>query len=285
MLIDDRGRLLGKYNVIDVSVVCFGLILVPLCGYLYGAVRSVLWEPSVTSVKPATSWFGEFQQVVIEGMHFDAGTTVQIGDHLFNTPALVDSTHLVVQVPPEMSPGRHLISVTNGRGLRGWWDSEFQVEVPAPSLPPVRQLPRPAPAAPVYLVAPLSFMALDDAQSALLTPGHIERNADNRIVLMILQVLAPTELPDSLNVPPPMDTVVHLSFGRHQILALVLLDAQERQVNGQRQYFYTERDQGLTRGSAIVINVDGANLTGVIVADAVPLHADAQAPAQVSVSE
>jgi hypothetical protein len=116
-ILDDRGRLFGKVNLIDAAVVVFLLVLVPLG---YGAWRLFKAPPSVfTGVTPTLFKPGVLNQaVVVSGQRLRPFYRVFVGndqaDYLFGTteraelrlPALEPGTYDVVFFDDAMEIGR-----------------------------------------------------------------------------------------------------------------------------------------------------------------------------------
>ena len=64
-LVDNRGRILGRYNLIDLALVCVVLGLIPLGYGAYLLFRTPL--PSLTAVEPATRQFESEFRVMVKG--------------------------------------------------------------------------------------------------------------------------------------------------------------------------------------------------------------------------
>jgi len=87
-ILDDRGRLFGKINLIDAAVVLFALGLVPL-GYLsWGFFRTP--PPVMTGITPSVVHAGGGERIVLHGQHLRPYLRAFVGnnpaDYLFESP-------------------------------------------------------------------------------------------------------------------------------------------------------------------------------------------------------
>ena len=125
-LVDDRGRLFGRINVIDATIVVFLLVLMPI---VYTASRLFrVQKPEIESVEPKTQPVGRDRRIKVTGRNlrplmkalvsptgrpfaligqpFDGET----GNIVFETPSIIE-----VKLPPDLVPGSydlHLFDTT-----------------------------------------------------------------------------------------------------------------------------------------------------------------------------
>ena len=77
-LVDNRGRILGRYNLIDLALVCVVLGLIPLGYGAYLLFRTPL--PSLTAVEPATRQFESEFRVMVKGENLRPYMRVSLND-------------------------------------------------------------------------------------------------------------------------------------------------------------------------------------------------------------
>jgi len=77
-LVDNRGRILGRYNLIDVALVCVVLGLIPLGYGAYLLFRTPL--PSLIAVEPATRQFESEFRVMVKGENLRPYMRVSLND-------------------------------------------------------------------------------------------------------------------------------------------------------------------------------------------------------------
>lgn len=155
-LIDDRGRLFGRINIIDAAVGLFLLALIPLA---YGAV--VLFrqpEPELRSVEPSTLT-PSVSRVRLAGDNLRPFLRVSFNDHQGTTFALIDAQTAEVQVPALPAGSYDVILYDVAREvsrLRG------AVTVEGPAAPLSTQS---------LLLVSGRFVGLDETTVAQLQPG------------------------------------------------------------------------------------------------------------------
>ena len=77
-LVDNRGRILGRYNLIDLALVCLALGLIPLGYGAYLLFRTPL--PSLTAIQPATRQFESEFRVMVTGENLRPYMRVSLND-------------------------------------------------------------------------------------------------------------------------------------------------------------------------------------------------------------
>jgi hypothetical protein len=187
-LIDDRGRLFGKVNLIDAAVAAFLLLLVPLAYGAYLLFRTP--NPMISSVKPATIVAGRPSTVVIEGTNFlpfiRARVRGAIGTAEGDGFLLENSTRAEIRLP-KLPPGTYeLILYDSSRELTSRAGALTVVEPTVPAPPP------PPPGAPHTVVAAQVvgvFTNLSKAEAAALRVGvrFSEQGGDTGAEIAALQ--------------------------------------------------------------------------------------------------
>jgi hypothetical protein len=78
-IVDEQGRLFGRFNVVDTVVAVFVLALIP---FLYGAA-ALFWSPvpKLTAITPASVAYGPGQRVTIQGENLRPYMRVSFGPH------------------------------------------------------------------------------------------------------------------------------------------------------------------------------------------------------------
>lgn len=116
-LIDSRGRLLGRLNLIDASVLLFLLALVPIGVVTYRVFR--VPNPQISSVSPETLLPGSSRRIRLTGTNFRPYLRItfnKTGEAMALVDSNPDSTEgrLLVETPtlveaqvPELSPGTY----------------------------------------------------------------------------------------------------------------------------------------------------------------------------------
>lgn len=114
-LIDDRGRLFGKLNLIDAIVVFVVLLLIPLA---YGAFLLFrVPEPTITSITPAQVTENETGSLQITGNDLRPFLRAKIG--MVDAPFFVQSPTLgEIKLPPKLAPGAYdIVLMDEGQEL------------------------------------------------------------------------------------------------------------------------------------------------------------------------
>lgn len=168
-VIDDRGRLFGKINLIDLMVAVFVLLLVPLA---YGAfVLFRVPTPTITAIEPTTVTQGETSTLRITGQDLRPFLRARIG--------MAESLGFLVESPsraeiklPPLTAGTHdLVLYDQGQELLRMPDAVKVVPVVPVVLPVVKVVPV-APAGPrsdVQVVG--AFVGLAKKETPLIRPG------------------------------------------------------------------------------------------------------------------
>jgi hypothetical protein len=101
-LVDDRGRLFGRVNLIDAAIGVFVLLLIPLAFGAYVLFRPP--QPTITSVVPAQVEQGPEKRVTLNGTDFRPFMLAALGN-MRGIRLLVQSPELAELVLPEVPPG------------------------------------------------------------------------------------------------------------------------------------------------------------------------------------
>lgn len=155
-IVDDQGRLFGRFNLVDALVAVFAIGLIPL---LYGAA-TLFWQPLpvLTAVEPASLTTGPSMRMRIRGEHLRPYMRVSIGttqgrDFLFR------STEEAEINLPEMPPGTYDVVLYDAAQERSRLTQALTI-LPSP-LPPARA------------IAVGHFGDLDAGRAQQLTPGTV----------------------------------------------------------------------------------------------------------------
>ena len=131
-LIDDEGRIFGKYNLIDVAV---GVVLIGIIPMSYGAF--VLFrppEPSLLSIEPTQVTTDAPDRVRVAGTYLKPGMRIAIGDEQAAT-FLVESQESAEIRLPDLEAGTYDIVLLNQAiELSRLSDALVVVESETPSL-------------------------------------------------------------------------------------------------------------------------------------------------------
>jgi hypothetical protein len=103
-LLDDRGRIAGRFNVVDAVAAVVLLVAIPVA---YGAYRLFRTPtPTLASIVPATLFQGASQRIEIDGTNLRPFMRVSLG----TTPAksfLLGSTKYALVDLPDLNPGAY----------------------------------------------------------------------------------------------------------------------------------------------------------------------------------
>jgi hypothetical protein len=155
-LVDDRGRVFGRFNLIDAVVGVFAIGLIPL---LYGAA-ALFWTPmpSLQAIEPATLTAGPNQFVKIRGQHLRPYMRVSFGT-IQGKDFLFKSTQEAVVNLNEMPPGEYDVVLYDVAQEQTRLPKAFTV------LPPLRS--------PTKMTAVGVFGNLDADRAKTLKPGTV----------------------------------------------------------------------------------------------------------------
>lgn len=103
-IIDERGRVFGRLNVVDAALAGVLLILIPAAYGSYLLFRDPV--PTLTSVQPASLPQGPDWQVEIRGEHFRPYLRVTFNNSQGRTFLFVNPTTAVVPLP-DLAPGKY----------------------------------------------------------------------------------------------------------------------------------------------------------------------------------
>jgi hypothetical protein len=102
MLVDERGRVGGRFNVVDVAAVILALVLIPLAVGAYLLFRTP--GPALVSVSPATLSEGPNQRLEINGTNLRPFMRVSF-DTIPAKSFLIGSTKYALVDLPDLKPG------------------------------------------------------------------------------------------------------------------------------------------------------------------------------------
>jgi IPT/TIG domain-containing protein len=113
-VIDDRGRVFGRINLIDAAAALFIFVLVPIA---YGAYLLFRTPPAkLTAITPDKLYGGPNQRVRISGVNLRPFMRVSFGGTQGVTFAIVSTTSAEVEVP-ELPPGTYDVELFDYRQL------------------------------------------------------------------------------------------------------------------------------------------------------------------------
>ena len=103
-LIDDRGRVGGRINVVDLAAAIVVLALVPLAFAAYALFRTP--APTLSRITPATLFQGQPQRIEIDGTNLRPFMRVSI-DTVPARSFLLGSTKYAIVDLPDLRPGSY----------------------------------------------------------------------------------------------------------------------------------------------------------------------------------
>lgn len=175
-LIDDRGRLFGRINLIDAAVLLAVGVLIPL---MYGAY--LLFQPDpprLLGVTPAQIEPGTLR-VEVKGEHFRPALRVRVGT--FATRFLMaDPETGIVELPPQLEPGSYDLFLLDEAEVIQRLPGALSVVAPPPSV--------------AELVAIGSFEAPSAAQAQTVLRRIQALRRDTRRQWEVLGVAAPVRV-------------------------------------------------------------------------------------------
>ena len=118
MLVDDRGRIAGRFNVVDIAAVVVVFLLVPLAIAAYLLFRAP--APAIASVTPRTLFEGPGQRLEIDGANLRPFMRVTF-DTIPAASFLLGSTKYALVDVPELAPGVYDVVLFEA-------DAELEVE-------------------------------------------------------------------------------------------------------------------------------------------------------------
>jgi len=111
-VIDDRGRVLGRVNVIDAAAAVLLFVLIPVAYGAYLLFRTP--APRLTSVSPTKLYAGPNQRVRIEGANMRPYMRIAFGSTQGVTFAILSTTSAEVEVP-NLQPGTYDVTLFDYR--------------------------------------------------------------------------------------------------------------------------------------------------------------------------
>ena len=196
LLIDDRGRLFGKVNVLDAAVLLVVCLLIPLTYGAYLLFRPV--TPRLVAIEPVQIELGT-ARVSVSGEDLRPNLRVLVGD--FGARFLLaDSEHGVVELPGLLVPGSYDVVLLDEDLEIGRLPGALTVVSP-PEPEPLRVLD-------VELVATGSFPALDSESAQALWKALQAIGEDSERAWSVLDVQPPepaTVMLTSLRIPVSSD--------------------------------------------------------------------------------
>lgn len=113
-VIDDRGRVFGRINLIDLAAAMFLFVLIPVA---YGAYLLFRTPPAkLTSIAPDKLYPGPNQRVRIQGLNLRPFMRVAFGGTQGVTFAIASTTSAEIEVP-DLAPGSYDVELFDYRQL------------------------------------------------------------------------------------------------------------------------------------------------------------------------
>lgn len=154
-LVDDRGRLFGRVNLVDAAVIVFIGMLVPLAYASYLLFRSP--PATLTGVEPSSMVLGRNPRVRVTGENLRPFMRVSFNDEQGRTFLIGSTTSAEVDLPP-LQPGVYDVVL---------YDYAQELD----RLPKALTIEPPTPAPTTELVVTGRFIGLTEAQVEALEPG------------------------------------------------------------------------------------------------------------------
>src|SRR5262245_23010965 len=131
-MIDDRGRLFGRVNLVDAAIAAMVLLLLPIAYGAYLLFREP--TPRLTRVNPSMLRQGPNLQVEVQGENFRPYMRVSFGNTQGRSFLFASPTLAVVQLP-DLPPGKYDVVLYDYMQEVARMPGAFTVEVPpAPSM-------------------------------------------------------------------------------------------------------------------------------------------------------
>ena len=152
-VVDDRGRVFGRWNIVDVLI---GLVLLAAIPLLYGGYVLFRSHPAtITAVEPSRIQARSTVQVTVRGTNLRPFMRVSFGDNQGRSYLFADATKAVVQVV-DLPPGVYDVILYDNAQERARLPQAFTVLAP--------------PTAQAQLDVIASFMAIDEAVVSQIKP-------------------------------------------------------------------------------------------------------------------
>jgi len=112
--IDDRGRILGRVNVVDAAAAGAALIFIFLTStFALRLVVAWLTEPAVWDVLDAEPVPGGGDRIILRGRNFDPQCRVKVDVQEAESVTCPDSNRLVVELPWSLTSGGYTLTISN----------------------------------------------------------------------------------------------------------------------------------------------------------------------------
>jgi len=129
MIIDEKGKLFGKINIVDLLAILFFVGLTPI--FYYGYKIFNIPVPIISSIEPDNGLNERDIRVTITGEFFNDKTRVKVGDE-FLTNYIISKNKITGTVPKNISAGLLDVTVINPGNLYGVLKKGFISATPAP---------------------------------------------------------------------------------------------------------------------------------------------------------
>ena len=195
-VLDDRGRLFGRINLIDAVVGAFAIVLIPVGYSAYLLFRTPI--PTITSIEPAQITEQQPATVRVTGEDFRPYLGAKLGTN-YGVFLLQDPMHAEIKVPP-LPAGTYDLALFDEALELARKPGVLQV-LPAPA-----PAPNPSAAASVELLLVGEFVNLSAEDASAIRTGLTLGPDGERPVARVLAAKSPTTDAYRLKVSP--DAVV-----------------------------------------------------------------------------
>lgn len=137
-LIDSRGRLFGRVNLIDVIVVLLVVLLIPLGYGAYALFKQP--PPKIVSVEPPSLIEGKDLTVTVHGQNFRAFWDAGVGKKFAKEFLVASPTTAEIKLPDGLAPGKYDLSLYDAGQLMATLPAGLTILPTPPPPPPVQTI-------------------------------------------------------------------------------------------------------------------------------------------------
>lgn len=264
-MIDSRGQLFKKINLIDATV---GLMALLFFSHVVGYGLSVslpLWtEPTILKVSPAKVLVGD--TIRVTGRNFDPRTEIKIGDSVLQV-GFITSQAISLTLPSDFLPGNYSVTARNKWKREASWKERLTVEArPEPIIAKspvlVKRKPKPKPS-----------VVVEGPVFPKYQPGRLPREGPYRISLLCVLRVEDMGMEPSFkwfvrNLPKEIQ-VLDVVPKEKRFLAQVTLPVEKHPKPGVATYYLNGREP-LNKGySFTLVNDRNFRIYGVALEDPV----------------
>ncbi len=178
-VIDDRGRIFGRVNLIDAGVALVVALVITFGVQLHRIATYP--TPVIERVEPVKIPPGKDALITIHGRNFDPQTVVKTGvsstTGIFQSVRFISPTQIEFGISEGVPEGAYFVLVANRANKMAILNNAFAVEAPPPKLSPsVEEAPAPIPDGPppVFLRIRSRARSIPAAVAEAIQPGDID---------------------------------------------------------------------------------------------------------------